>query len=415
MQIFECQNCSQPLYFENTSCESCGLQARLSAGAGHHHGAQGGRRHDGSRWRSPKAAIAIATTPSMRSATGWCRPTSPDSSASPAATTAPSRTCRCRKTSQHWRKIEVAKHRLFYTLLKFKLPLATKAEEPDALAFDFVADQNGPQGHIPVLTGHDDGLITINIAEADDPERERRAARWASPTGRCSATSATRSRTTTGTAWWRSRRASRNSATCSATSSRTTARRCSSTMPTVRRRTGRSVSSSSYASSHPWEDFAETWAHYLHMIDTLETASAFGLSVRPKVGSGEMAAKLDFDPHGAEMTRIIDAWLPLTYAMNSINRSMGLQDLYPFVLEAAGHRQAHLHPPAHAPDRRELRCRKRRAKRCARLRRRFAARSGSPPPEACRLGLPASVRTGPYPARNLQGDQAGIGRMPSRR
>ncbi len=58
---------------------------------------------------------------------------------------------------------------------------------------------------------------------------------------------------------------------------------------------------SSYASSHPWEDFAETWAHYLHMIDTLETASAFGLSVRPKVGSGDMAAKLDFDPHGADM------------------------------------------------------------------------------------------------------------------
>jgi len=93
---------------------------------------------------------------------------------------------------------------------------------------------------------------------------------------------------------------------------------------------------SAYASSHPWEDFAETWAHYLHMIDTLETASAFGLSMRPKVAkAGDMAAKIDFDPHGADMTRIIDAWLPLTYAMNSINRSMGLQDLYPFVLKPA--------------------------------------------------------------------------------
>ena len=55
-------------------------------------------------------------------------------------------------------------------------------------------------------------------------------------------------------------------------------------MPTGRRRDWPEHFVSAYASSHPWEDFAETWAHYLHMVDTLETASAFGLSVRPKVG-----------------------------------------------------------------------------------------------------------------------------------
>jgi hypothetical protein len=31
---------------------------------------------------------------------------------------------------------------------------------------------------------------------------------------------------------------------------------------------------------------------------------------------------------------LIDAWLPLTFAFNSINRSMGVADLYPFVLGA---------------------------------------------------------------------------------
>ena len=61
-----------------------------------------------------------------------------------------------------------------------------------------------------------------------------------------------------------------------------------------------------------------------------------------------MAAKLDFDPHGVEWTRIIDAWLPLTYAMNSINRSMGMQDLYPFVLTPAVIVKTLLRPPAHA-------------------------------------------------------------------
>ena len=91
-----------------------------------------------------------------------------------------------------------------------------------------------------------------------------------------------------------------------------------------------------YASSHPWEDFAETWAHYFHMVDTLETAFAFGLRLRPKVAKGaDLSAAIDFDPYIAEMDRIIDAWLPLTFAVNSINRSMGQQDLYPFVLPPA--------------------------------------------------------------------------------
>jgi len=37
---------------------------------------------------------------------------------------------------------------------------------------------------------------------------------------------------------------------------------------------------SAYATMHPWEDWAETWAHYLHMVDTLETAKSHGLTVR---------------------------------------------------------------------------------------------------------------------------------------
>ena len=69
------------------------------------------------------------------------------------------------------------------------------------------------------------------------------------------------------------------------------------------------------------------------MVDTLETAFAFGLRLRPRVAKGAgLAAAIDFDPYAAEMDRIIDAWLPLTFAVNSINRSMGQPDLYPFVL-----------------------------------------------------------------------------------
>ena len=91
---------------------------------------------------------------------------------------------------------------------------------------------------------------------------------------------------------------------------------------------------SAYATTHPWEDFAETWAHYLHMIDTLETASVYGLRVRPTVDTdGALNATINFDPYAArDIEQILEAWVPLTFAMNSLNRSMGLQDPYPFVI-----------------------------------------------------------------------------------
>jgi len=89
-----------------------------------------------------------------------------------------------------------------------------------------------------------------------------------------------------------------------------------------------------YASSHPWEDFAETWAHYFHIVDTLETARAFGVHTRLRAMSAALDASVDFDPYTASVDLLIDAWLPLTFAFNSINRSMGAGDLYPFVLGA---------------------------------------------------------------------------------
>src|ERR1043166_5612372 len=66
----------------------------------------------------------------------------------------------------------------------------------------------------------------------------------------------------------------------------------------------------SYASAHPWEDFAETWAHYFHVIDTLDTAGAFGLRVRPRLskGAADLAADIDFDAYEAPLDRLIEAW-----------------------------------------------------------------------------------------------------------
>ena len=91
---------------------------------------------------------------------------------------------------------------------------------------------------------------------------------------------------------------------------------------------------SSYASTHPWEDFAETWAHYLHIVDALETAYAFGLSVRPRAGRDPaLGVSIDFDPClQQDFNVLVQAWFPLTYAVNGLNHSVGQPDLYPFVL-----------------------------------------------------------------------------------
>ena len=85
---------------------------------------------------------------------------------------------------------------------------------------------------------------------------------------------------------------------------------------------------SSYATMHPWEDWAETFAHYLHIRDTLQTAAAFGIEVH--------GAAVDADPAEVDgdedIATILAEWFPLTYALNAVERSMGKDDLYPFVL-----------------------------------------------------------------------------------
>jgi hypothetical protein len=91
-----------------------------------------------------------------------------------------------------------------------------------------------------------------------------------------------------------------------------------------------------YAAAHPWEDWAETSAHYFHIVDTVETAGSFGVSLKPKHPD---AQAMTADPRNVShwdkgFDRILENWLPLTYAFNELNRGMGLPDLYPFVLSA---------------------------------------------------------------------------------
>jgi len=159
------------------------------------------------------------------------------------------------------------------------------------------------------------------------PNAKRSAARWASPIARCSVISATRSRTILGSAGegpgdqelpqgLRRRRADYNEAL--------QRHYRDGPLPDWAQNFV-----TAYASAHPWEDFAETFAHYLHIVDTLETARDFGIRDSPSGGEEfGLAASINFDAYEAKLDELIGSWLPLTFAVNSINRSMGLNDLY---------------------------------------------------------------------------------------
>jgi hypothetical protein len=332
MKLFECQNCGQPLYFENTSCESCGLRLgylpeqqvvtalREADGSWHALAAPdrpyrfcANARHDVCNWliAREQGEIFCAACRHNRTIPDLGNP----------------------ENLLHWRKIESAKHRLFYTLLKLRLPLTTRAEDENGLAFDFLSPPADASGQ-PVVTGHVGGLITLNVAEADDLERERQRKSLSEPYR----TLLGHFRHEIAHYYWDHLVATSPAALAEfrrmfgdeREDYQAALQRYYDAGP-VSDWSERFVTA--YASAHPWEDFAETWAHYFHMVDTLETAGVFGVRLRPQVAKGAgLDAIIDFDPHTAEMDRIIDTWLPLTFAVNSINRSMGQPDLYPFVL-----------------------------------------------------------------------------------
>jgi hypothetical protein len=233
-----------------------------------------------------------------------------------------------------WHKLEIAKRRLMYTLMDLELPVASKTEDPErGLAFSFLEeDDTGAR----VFTGHSDGLVTINIAEADDPFRERmrlqmgEAYRTLLGHFRHESGHYYWDRLVAGTRWLDGFRKLFGDETRSYAEARDGHYRNGAPADWPSRFV------SAYASMHPWEDWAETWAHYLHMTDTLETARAYDLALKPKP-----VARVAEDRTPTLSTRRLDlhsfddligGWVPLSVALNSLNRSMGLADPYPFVV-----------------------------------------------------------------------------------
>ncbi len=236
---------------------------------------------------------------------------------------------------RYWRAIELAKRRLVSQLLALDLPVKSKVhEDPQrGLMFDFLrSPPSGPR----VLTGHASGLITLNVEEADDALREKIRHDLREPYR----TLLGHFRHEVGHYYWD--RLVRDTPWLErfrdlfgderASYSEALRRNYQDGPPTDWR--DRFISS--YASSHPWEDWAESWAHYLHVVDSLDTALDFGFTGENVTSEVEPYALEDLyapgDPGAPRALALINAWLDLMTVLNELARSMGQPDFYPFVM-----------------------------------------------------------------------------------
>jgi hypothetical protein len=339
MKKFSCSHCGQPIYFENTECLNCGHSLGylpeldlLSAF----------EKEQNESWKAliPEAGEQRYKMCQNYAQTQICNWMVPLESASVFC-----KSCQLTRTIPNmekpeskalWYRLEVAKRRLLYTFFSLKLPVIGKHEDVErGLAFEFLDPDPNLTESDHAITGHDHGLITINLAEADDAVREQTRQNMNEPYRALLG----HFRHESGHYYW----------DLLIQDNEQWLSRYRELFGDEREDYGQALQRhyqegsppgwqqnfiSAYASSHPWEDWAEVWAHYLHMIDTLETAEAVGLQIDKQEVTNPALEETPVNDRDMEriFDALIDNWFPLTFAVNSINRSMGLNDLYPFLL-----------------------------------------------------------------------------------
>ncbi|MEQ9301902.1 MAG: putative zinc-binding peptidase [Cyclobacteriaceae bacterium] len=328
MKIFECGHCQYPLYFENSSCENCNhlsgyrdtdrkmltfdpLRSTLISD----------REQIEYRYCSNQQYGVCNWLVEKDDHNQYC-------SACQLNRTVPNLSEQ--ENFERWRNLEVAKHRLIYQLQKIGLALPSKMTENDGLCFDFVAKQGNPN----LMTGHAGGVITILLREADSVLREQARRQMLEPYR----TLIGHLRHEVGHYFWE--RLVMVDPKVQSSFREIFGDESVSYADALQRYYQEGAPAdwqgsfiSKYATSHPWEDWAETWAHYLHIMDMVETAHFFGLNVNPSELAPAMRAKVSFDPYSAvDFDEIIQTCMPLSFAVNSINRAMGIPDVYPFVV-----------------------------------------------------------------------------------
>jgi hypothetical protein len=326
MKLFACDYCQQTLYFENSRCLGCGATVGYCP--------ETGRLAALPMSVAPVSEFEIEMPDNAPRRYRPCR-NFREYEACNWLVAADDRDDYCRScrlsivipdlsyiaNERAWHRIEAAKRRLLYSLFALRLPV-------DGLTFRFL---KGTEDE-PVITRHEEGVITLNIDEADFTFRENMREKM----GEAYRTVLGHLRHESGHFYWD--RLVRDSDRLDRFRDMFGDERASYEEALERHYEfgpplgwGASFVSA-YASMHPWEDWAETWAHYLHTLDTLETAKSHGLTVRTPAADrlGERVAtdRLAF----FDFESLSTGWAAVTLALNSLNRSMGREDAYPFVL-----------------------------------------------------------------------------------
>lgn len=341
MQTFQCGFCGQNLFFENTVCERCHRTLGYAPDREELYALEpsptgfwqpNGAENERYRFCANHALGICNWLISEMEADEHCRacrhnqivPNTPDG-----------------KIGEQWLCMERAKRALFYSLIRLALPLKTRADDPEhGLAFNFLSDRDTPTGKQRPITGHDKGIITLALAEADDSEREKIRHAMHEPYR----TLLGHFRHEIGHYYWDLLVAPNPGLLARFRALFGDERQDYEQALKVHYEKGAPISwqdrfISNYASSHPWEDFAESWAHYLHIVDTLETAQSSGLAIATNSASAPEVTAPQNPYHERNIETLIEAWLPFTLALNSLNRSMGQPDLYPFVLSPAARKK----------------------------------------------------------------------------
>jgi hypothetical protein len=310
MRAFTCGVCGQLVFFENSACLRCGTKL-------------------GVRWSDRELVTKPAQPPCANRDAIGCNGLA-DGAGELCFACSLTRT-RPNDADGHgiaqWAEAERAKRRLVFELGELGLPIPARQRQPDGgLAFDLLSSASEP-----VTTGHAGGVITLDLAESDDDQRERRRVQMGEPYR----TLLGHMRHEIGHFYFPL--LTRNE------EAKTAARRLfgderEDYQAALERHYAQGPPAgwarehvSAYATMHPSEDWAETFAHVLHLRDTLQTAAAYGVRVDGPAGRPDLHAE-PVDAGAGGLRAMLDDWLGLTYALNAVNRSLGLDDLYPFVL-----------------------------------------------------------------------------------
>jgi hypothetical protein len=343
---YRCQ-CGRAVFFRNSQCLGCGAALGYEPELAQVRALQPG---SDSRWRLDGQKDSA---PLWRRCANFDSPAGCNWLVRAEETEKLCRSCRLNRTipnladadSGHWwRVIENAKRRLVSQLLGLGLPVKSKVTEDKerGVMFDFLrSTEGGPR----ILTGHAAGLITLNVEEADDAKREQMRQDLHEPYRtllghfRHEIGHYYWDRLIAGSPWLEKSRAlfGDERADYAAALKRNYEQGPPADWA------DRHISS--YASAHPWEDWAESWAHYLHVVDSLDTALGFGLRGEDVEAAVEPFSVRDlYDPDAPDAQRVIllvNSWVQLTTVLNELARSMGQPDFYPFVMSRAVLRKLH--------------------------------------------------------------------------